>query len=86
MSRPARDAATDWLEARAVASEETLRAALTATRGNISAAARDLGIARQHATKLVRRFKLRTFAADLRETAGCARQRDGRVLGRIPGT
>lgn len=59
-----------------------LRSALEDNGGNVSAAAAALGVGRQWATRLLRRYDLVEFAAQLRLQAGRVRGADGRVTGR----
>lgn len=71
-----------------VASDEikltTWRAALLACKGNITHAAAQLGINRSHATRLMNKYGLHEYAAQLRLADGFARGNQGRVTGRPP--
>lgn len=63
---------------------EAWKAALVAANGNITGAAKAVGIARSHAMRLNERFALTEFAAGLRLARGAVRTVDGKVTGRPP--
>jgi hypothetical protein len=63
----------------------TWRDALTAAAGNITRAARAVGISRGYATVLVKKFDLSEFAAELRAKAGGVRVRGGERKGTVTG-
>jgi hypothetical protein len=62
-----------------------LTTALEAAHGNITCAARAVGLSRQHATKLVRRYELVAFAAGLRLQCGATRVAGGPRHGTVTG-
>lgn len=64
---------------------EDWKSALTKTAGNISAAAKEVKIARSHGTRLNKKFALVEFAAELRLKAGAARVRGGERKGTVTG-
>lgn len=64
---------------------ETWRAALEAQHGNISRAANEVGIARSHAMRLMKKYALTEFAARLREASGASRVRSGDRKGVVLG-
>lgn len=72
-----------------VASDEikltTWRAALVAAKGNITHAAAAVGINRSHATRLMTRYGLHEYAAQLRLAVGYARVVDGKSKGLVTG-
>jgi Bacterial regulatory protein, Fis family len=69
-----------------IASDEVQLASVTAAlekvRGNVTNAAGELHIDRSHLRRLMHKFDLGKFAAELRIKAGGARAADGRVTGR----
>jgi hypothetical protein len=60
--------------------KEALRVALIETAGNVTHAAKAIGLSLAHAKRLLVRYELRAFAADLRVEAG------KNVLGRPAGS
>ncbi len=65
--------------------QDALMRALEREAGNITRAAKALGIARQHATRLVKLYQIGEFAAQLREAAGSRRVTDGPDKGKVKG-
>ena len=63
----------------------TWRDALTAAAGNITTAAKAVGISRGYATVITRRFALNELAAELRAKAGGVRVRGGERRGVVTG-
>jgi len=55
--------------------------ALRETKGVVSIAARKLGFARSHMNRLLDKYELRAWAADLRSAAGAGTLRSGGVVG-----